>query len=177
MATGKRSLPGLGLMGAAVVALALIQAPQSSAADERSGDAGALATSYVGDTCSYSDNKSCLYLHYNSYDPTYLRPRGACHMSSRTMTNHWGVVQGTEIVRYVFRTYNATSYCNYASGSGVALVNDAASYFNDDCVRYQVYSGTSGQGGSHILSSGSKGPLNSSVLNTNESHYRRGTCS
>ncbi|MDT0344556.1 hypothetical protein [Streptomyces litchfieldiae] len=175
-----KRLRAFGLAGAAVFGLALVQAPASSAEDGAGGDVGTLATSYVGDTCNPEGIRDCLYLHYNSYDGTYLEPEGACHMTNRNISRHWGIENGSNDTRYVFRDYQpaANPDCWDASGDGQGLVNNAASYFNADCVSYQIYAGNSGQGHSQMLRYGNElgGPLASGIKNDNQSHYTRSGC-
>jgi hypothetical protein len=173
--TAHGRLRALRLVGAAVVGASLIWAPASSA-DDGSGGARTLATRYIGDTCNANGIRDCLYLHYNSYNENYQQPEGACHQTNRDIANHWGRLQDADAIRYVFRAFDVNAWCYLGLGDGQGLINNAASFYNNDCVTFQVYAGKRGQGTSQILRYNTKGPLNSGIKNNNESHYARSGC-
>ncbi|MFD7508882.1 hypothetical protein ACFV5N_05970 [Streptomyces sp. NPDC059853] len=162
-----------------VAALAMaFSTGSASNAEEKTDDVVVpQATSYVGDTCGSANNRYCLRLHYGPYNSTTRTATGSCHVTNRSsIPNHWGVIQGTEIVRYVFRADLNGYGCGHVEGNGYALSAAVASYRNVDCKAHQIYAGTSGQGHSQMLGIGAVGALNSGVLRKNNSTYAQGGC-
>ncbi|MCX5210064.1 hypothetical protein OG689_12295 [Kitasatospora sp. NBC_00240] len=143
----------------------------------------AQAIEYVSDTCNYTDKSYCFGIFYNSTQVGGVST-SPCYLSSQQIEDHWGVSSpnGNIIALYQFgysnqdvRSNLGGSHCEWATGSGQGLKNNAASVVNGDAwASYTVYYNSYFNGTAQTFDPNSNGNLIARLHNNNASHRRNG---
>jgi hypothetical protein len=129
-------------------------------------------SAYSSDECSSADNSRCFALFYNSegsYEWT-----SSCFIANKNIDNYDGYYAGDGIqVYYVFAqhdvVYNDLGFCEYGSGSGQPVKNDAAAGANTLTSSYRVFYNSYQAGPYQTFSPGSIADLGPTMKNENAS--------
>jgi hypothetical protein len=127
---------------------------------------------YNSDECSSTDNARCFVLFFNSQGSVTWS--SACFIANKNINSYDGYFAGDGIqVSYVFAwrelKTNTLGACNYSSGDGKPVKNDAAAGSNSMTSSYRVYYNSNQAGPYQTFSPGAIFDFNSTLKNENAS--------